>query len=92
MNMAGGLGTVLFGGSFGVSMGMNPIGEATVADYKRLNAACDLTPKGGFCKIEGPAEFHMKTKKGNISLDVARREQAEVHIVKSYILCRDGLG
>lgn len=87
----GGLGPLLFGGTSVMSMGVEPVGDATAtaADYQRLRKACDPTDKGAVCAIDGPVLFHVGVKGRVVQISAAAGEHAQVHIRGTRISCPD---
>lgn len=89
VNLAGGLGPALFGGTFAASFSLHPVDEDSVSESKRLENACGITAKGMTCKIVGPARLNVGTKKGKITTEVLPGEHAEVDMRSSVISCYD---
>lgn len=89
INTARGIGAALFGGTFMTAMGVEPVGEATVADYQRANEACDPMQNGAVCRIDGPIRFKLSTKSGQVTQVAASAERARVEVVGTRIRCQD---
>jgi hypothetical protein len=89
VNLAGGLGPALFGGTFSASFSLRPIDETSTAESKRLENACVMAAKGMICKIDGPARLKVGTKHGQTMTDVLPGERAEVEMRGSTISCHD---
>lgn len=89
VNLLGGLGTALFGGSTSATFGVESTGPATVEEYQRLQQACVQTEKGGLrCDVDGPVRLTVGTPKGKVSVDAVAGERATVEMRKTSIFCR----
>lgn len=89
VNLLGGLGTALFGGTTSATFGVESTGTATVEEYERLQKACAQTEKGGLlCKVDGPMRLTVGTPKGKVSVDATAGERATVEMRKASIFCR----
>lgn len=89
VNTLGGLKTALLGGSTLVSFGVTPVGEATNADYQRLQKVCAQTGKELSCRVTEPLHLSVNTKNGNGEVEAKPGEVATVALRGTRITCRN---
>lgn len=76
--------------TFSVSFSVKPIeGSSTPDEEKRLENACEPTPKGALCTVEGPARLAVGTKKGRVTAIAQSGERSFVEMRGTSIYCRD---
>jgi len=86
VNLLGGLGTALFGGSTSATFSLAMPGVTAGQGH----SACLTNGKGGIlCKLSWPARLTIGTKRGEAVVSAALGERAEVEMRKSHIYCRD---
>ncbi|WP_125955749.1 hypothetical protein [Novosphingobium sp. MD-1] len=83
------VGMHLFGGAAITRVSVSPLDKTNAAEFVRLEKACDITPKGATCHLEGPATFEIKTRRFEASVTMAAGERADVDVRNTVILCRD---
>lgn len=89
IDMLGGLGPALFGGTAVVTFAVRPVDESQAAEFKRLETSCSPNSKGATCKIIGPARITISTKTGDTTADVAEDQHPVVEMRNTSIYCRD---
>lgn len=89
VNLMGGLRAALLGGSAMVSFSVHPADEDDMAEYKRLQNACQAASNGVLCKIKGPAKVRIGSPKGQLAAEVNADENVELQVRKSTLYCRD---
>lgn len=90
VNMLGGLGPALFGGSAMATFSVEPADNDESLDYSRFQNACKTNTKGISCTVNGPAELHVGTKNGEVVEEIRSGEQETVEMRGATIHCRDG--
>jgi hypothetical protein len=80
----------LVGGQAMVTLQMAPAADATVADYARLTDACKSVGKATACAIAGPAELRLGINGKEARATATAGEKAQVEVVGSRVICRDG--
>jgi hypothetical protein len=50
----------VFAGSVSTMFGVEPVDKADGAQWQRATAMCEIMPKGGECRVEGPVNFFVK--------------------------------
>jgi hypothetical protein len=80
----------LVGGQAMVTLQIMPAADATVADYARLTDACKSVGKATSCAIEGPAGLRLGINGKEARATAVAGEKAQVEIVGSRVICRDG--
>ena len=84
VNMPGGLGTALFGGSTFVTFQPETLDGADLADQQRIADFCGTDEKGIKCRGEGPTRLKIQSKRGLVNA----ADRAEVEMRKATIYCR----
>lgn len=84
-----GLGAMLFGGSASVTFFVAPGATGTAGDFIAHRDACKPSKGKIRCDLEGPVQFNVGTKKGDISEEVLPGERAVVEMPGKSIICRD---
>lgn len=87
VNMLGGIGAALFGGSAGASFQVSPI-EGSTPD-QALDKACQQTGQEIACHLTGPARITIGTKRGNASADLLAGETADIGMKGRHLTCRE---
>lgn len=82
-------GMVLVGGSRATRLGVEPVGEPSIAEYKEAAKKCEGTKKGAACHIDGGLRFHIETRKVKAEVESLPDEKAEVWTDGMTIYCRD---
>lgn len=88
VNMLGGVGAAVFGGSTGATFQVAPIDGSTADQH--LEKACVQNGAEITCRVVGPARITIGTKRGNASADIKAGETAEVGMKGRYLTCREG--
>lgn len=83
------LGMALVGGSSAVKIGVEPITETSLADYKAAQSKCEMVKKGAACHLDGPLRLHVETKKRKAEVETRPGERAEVWTSGLEVRCRD---
>lgn len=89
VNVLGGLKTALFGGSTMISFGVAPLGEPSVADYKRLQGTCAQNGKELTCRVVEPLRLTVQAKGEAAKVESAPGERATVTTRGRHITCRN---
>ncbi len=89
VNMLGGVGAALFGGTTGATFQVAPV-EGSTAD-QALDKACVQQGAEIACRVTGPARITVGTKRGNATADIAAGEKATVGMKGRYLTCREGI-
>lgn len=79
----------MIGDTFTTSVGVEPVGDSSVSDYKRLQAMCATVKKGLRCDLAGPAIFQIQTRAASVKEPLAPGENAMVRVEGAKILCQD---
>lgn len=84
------LGMSLVGGTLGTSISVRPVGEVSYQEAMAfVDKACQRTRAGARCRFEGPARIMMGTRKGEVDMEAAAGERAEIEIRGTKVFCRD---
>ncbi|WP_206238784.1 hypothetical protein [Novosphingobium terrae] len=70
-------------------IGVEPIGETTLAEYKEAQNKCELVKKGAACHLDRPLRLHIETKKLKAEVETRPGERAEVWTTGLEVRCRD---
>lgn len=90
VNLLGGLGPALFGGSVVMSFSVQALEDAEVSEHRRLQHACEQAGNEVACRVEGPATLIIGAGKGKVAVEAAQGERAQVGSRKTTIYCREG--
>lgn len=83
------LGMALVGGARSTSIGVEAVGDVSLAEYKVAQQQCEATKKGAACHIVGPVKLHIGIKVATAEIEAAAGERAEVWVTGLHIYCRD---
>jgi hypothetical protein len=90
VDLLGGLGKALFGGSAASTMSVEPVADADTLDYGAYTRACVRQRIDVACKVSGPARLIVATDKTEAGIDLAAGEKVDAGIRKGrHIYCRD---
>jgi hypothetical protein len=85
-----GIGPILFGGTATTSISTRPVGDSVSrAELDRIDGMCASTKSGSLCRILGPVELKMRTRRGEAQVEAKPGERAEVEIRGTKVFCRD---
>ena len=87
VNMLGGLGATLFGGSTGATFKVEPVDGSTADQH--LEDACRQVKSEIVCTLGGPSAIVVGTKAGEARAELASGQRAEVAMRGRYLTCRD---
>lgn len=90
-NTLGGLKNALVGGSTILSFAAEPVGEATVTDYQRLQGVCAPTGKEVVCSVTEPLRLTVQAKGSTAQVEAVAGEKATVATRGTRIICRNSV-
>lgn len=90
VDLLGGLGKALFGGSAASTMSVEPVADADAIDYGAYHRACVRERIDVACHVTGPARLVVATDKTEAAVDLTAGEEVDAGIRKGrHIYCRD---
>lgn len=90
VDLLGGLGKALFGGSAASTMSVEPVADADAIDYGSYTRACTRQRIDVTCRVTGPARLVVATDKTEAHVDLAAGEKVDAGILKGRrVYCRD---
>lgn len=90
VDLLGGLGKALFGGSAASTMSVEPMAGADVIDYGPYSRACVRKGVNVDCHVAGPARLLVATDKTEAGIDLAAGETVDAGIRKGrHVYCRE---
>lgn len=90
VDLLGGLGKALFGGSAASTMSVEPLPDADLVEYGAYTRACVRQRIDVACHVTGPARLVVATDKTEAAVDLSTGEKVDAGIRKGrHIYCRD---